>query len=517
MDKKWWTLLAVCLGTFMLLLDITIVNVALPAIQKELHATFSDLQWVVDAYALSLASLLLTSGSLADLYGRRTLFTVGLGIFTAGSALCGGAESPLMLITSRAFQGIGGAIMFATSLALLASAFQGRKRGVAFGVWGAITGIAVAVGPVLGGVLTTGLSWRWIFFVNIPIGVVAVVITLTRVVESREPYARRPDWGGFAVFTAALVSLVYALIRAQQTSWTDAGVLACLAIAAAGVVAFVAVEHRGKEPMFDLSLFRKPAFVGASVAAFSLSATLFALLLYIVIYLQDDLGFSALGTGVRLLVLSGGILATSTLAGRATARVPLRWLIGPGLILAGVGMVLMTGLEATTRWTHLIPGFIVAGLGTGIVNPPLASAAVGVVEPRRAGMASGINSTFRQVGIATGIAALGTIFSQHLDSTLAAGLRRVPALAAHGHQIAVAVSNGASGQVLARVPAPLRGFLVHQVRASFASSLDLVLWIGGVAALVGAIAAGVLLRQRDFAQGSASHERASAMAGAGAG
>jgi EmrB/QacA subfamily drug resistance transporter len=513
-DKKWWTLLAVCLGTFMLLLDITIVNVALPAIQQQLHASFSDLQWVVDAYALSLASLLLTAGSLADLYGRRVLFAAGLTLFTAGSALCGAAVDPMMLIVSRAAQGVGGAVMFATSLALLASAFQGRERGLAFAVWGAITGIAVAVGPVLGGVLTTGLSWRWIFFVNIPIGAFAVAVTVTGVIESREPNAHRPDWAGFATFTASLVALVYALIRAQQTAWTDTGVLVCFAASAAGVAAFLLVEHRGTQPMFDLSLFRKPAFVGASVAAFSLSATLFALLLYIVIYLQDDLGYSALGTGLRLLVMSAGILATSTLAGRASARVPVRWLIGPGLILAGAGLLVMTGLGAASSWTHLVPGFLLGGLGAGIVNPPLASAAVGVVEPRRAGMASGINSTFRQVGIATGIAALGTIFSDRLDHRLSAGLSHIPALTGHGHQIDVAITNGAAGRVFAAVPPAVRGQLVHVVRASFADGLNLILVIGGVAALVGAVASAALIRQRDFAQGSASHERAAEVAAA---
>jgi MFS family permease len=206
-EKKWWTLVAVCLGTFMLLLDVTIVNVALPDIQQSLHASFSDLQWVVDAYALTLASLLLTAGSLADLFGRRLLFSVGLVLFTVGSLFCGLAQSSEWLILSRAGQGVGGAIMFSTSLALLAQAFQGRDRGVAFGIWGSITGAAVAVGPVIGGVLTSGLSWKWIFFVNIPIGVFAVAVTVLKVEESRQVGARRPDWAGFVVFTAALVSL----------------------------------------------------------------------------------------------------------------------------------------------------------------------------------------------------------------------------------------------------------------------------------------------------------------------
>jgi EmrB/QacA subfamily drug resistance transporter len=517
MDKKWWTLLAVCLGTFMLLLDVTIVNVALPAIQSSLKANFSDLQWVVDAYALSLASLLLTSGSLADLFGRRVLFAIGLVIFTAGSLLCGLATSPLFIILSRAAQGIGGAIMFATSLALIASAFQGRERGVAFGVWGAITGVAVAVGPVLGGLLTTGFSWRWIFFVNLPIGAFALAVTLTRLEESREAQARRPDWAGFVTFTAALIALVYGLIRAQQSGWSDTGVIACFVAAVVGLAVFLMVERRGRQPMFELSLFRLPTFAGGSIAAFAMSGTLFALLLYLVLYLQDDLGFSALGTGVRLLVLSGGVLATSTIAGRATARVPVRWLIAPGLALVGIGLLLMAGIHATSAWTHLIPGFILAGVGTGMINPPLASTAVGVVEPRRAGMASGINATFRQVGIATGIAALGTIFTTSLAAHVRSGLDGIPQLAGHSAQISVLVGSGDSGRAIAMAPAALRGRLGSVIHASFADGLNGILVIGGIVALVSAVLCLALIRQRDFAQGSAAHARANAGAEADGG
>src|SRR5271165_1197009 len=216
--NKWWTLVAVCLGTFMLLLDITIVNVALPDIQRALNSSFPDLQWVVDAYALTLAAFLLTAGSLADMYGRRLLYLIGLALFTCASVLCGFAASTLMLQLSRGLQGVGGAIMFAVSLALLADAFRGRDRGIAFGVWGTVTGLAVAVGPLLGGVLTSGLSWRWIFFVNVPIGIAAVVIAALKVAESRAPHASRPDWAGFTIFTVALSSLVYGLIESNERS-----------------------------------------------------------------------------------------------------------------------------------------------------------------------------------------------------------------------------------------------------------------------------------------------------------
>jgi EmrB/QacA subfamily drug resistance transporter len=492
----------VSFGTFMLLLDITIVNVALPDIQHSLHATFSDLQWVVDAYALTLASLLLTAGSLADLFGRRLLFTIGLVLFTVGSLFCGLAQSSEWLILSRAGQGIGGAIMFSTSLALLAQAFQGRDRGVAFGIWGSITGVAVAVGPVAGGILTTGLSWKWIFFVNIPIGVVAVAVTVWRVEESRQEGARRPDWAGFLIFTAALISLVYALIRSSEKGWTETGVVILFALAAVLLVVFLVQEHRSDRAMFDLALFRNHTFDGGAIAAFGLSASLFALLLYIVLYLQDGKGYSALGTGVRLLIISAGLMVAATVSGRLTQRVPVRYLIGPGLGLVGIGLLLMARLDASSSWTVLIPGFIVAGVGAGMVNPPLASTAVGVVEPRRAGMASGINSTFRQVGISTGVAALGSIFGSEATRQLRHNLSSVPGLSGQVSTLAKAIQGGESSALLAHAPAAERARLAEATLSSYAHGLDVVLFIGGLLALASGLASLLLIRTKDFESSS---------------
>ena len=498
--NKWWTLVAVCLGTFMLLLDITIVNVALPDIQRALNASFSDLQWVVDAYALTLAAFLLTAGSLADRYGRRLLYLIGLAIFTAASVLCGFAVTTLMLQLSRGLQGVGGAIMFAVSLALLADAFRGQDRGVAFGVWGAVTGVAVAIGPLLGGVLTSGLSWRWIFFVNAPIGVIAVVISVLKVAESRAPRASRPDWAGFVLFTAALAFLVYGLIESNQRSFTDGLVLGCFAAAAVLLLAFVLVERRISGPMFDLKLFRLPTFTGGSVAAFGLSASIFAMLLYLVLYLQDILGYSPLATGVRLMFLSGAILVTATVAGRLTSHVPIRLLIGPGLIIVGVSLLLMRGLSATSSWTHLIPGMILGGIGVGLVNPPLASTAVGVVPPQRAGMASGINSTFRQVGIATGIALLGTLFSNNVRDEVQTRVAAVPALAHQGSQVAAAVQSGEIGKLIAALPGPLRHTVGLITRAAFTTGLNRILLVAAIIALASGVVSLATIRSKDFAQ-----------------
>jgi EmrB/QacA subfamily drug resistance transporter len=497
MEKKWWTLLAVCVGTFMLLLDVTIVVVALPDIQRALNAGFSDVQWVVDAYALALASFLLTSGVLADRYGRRRLFAIGLVIFTAGSLLCGLAQSSLMLIASRAGQGVGGAIMFSTSLALLGQSFRGRDRGVAFGVWGAITGVAVSLGPILGGVITTGISWRGIFLVNVPIGVAALAVTRWRVEESRAPHPGRPDYAGFVLLTTGLVGLVYGLIRAGERSWSDAGALVALGVGGALLVCFVLTELVVRDPMFDLRLFRKPTFVGGLCAAFAMNGSLFAMLLYLVLYLQDVLGYSALATGVRLLVSSGALLVAATVAGRLSERVSARWLIGPGLLAVGAGLLLMTGLHGDSSWTHLIAGFLVSGVGAGFVNPPLASTAIGVVEPERAGMASGINSTFRQVGLATSIAALGSIFTTSLDNKLAGSLASTP-LAVHAGQIATAVRQGQSGSSFAAVPPAQRGQLQAAIRESFTGALDNLLTVTAVLALAGGVLSVLLIRDKDF-------------------
>lgn len=506
MERKWWTLIAVCVGTFMLLLDVTIVNVALPSIQRSLSASFSDLQWVVDAYALMLAALLLTTGSLADLFGRRKLFMIGLVIFSVSSLASGLAASPLWLNLARGAQGIGGAAMFSTSLALLGSAFQGRERGTAFGVWGAITGIAVAIGPVVGGALTTGLSWRWIFLVNVPIGVIALAICVLRVDESRGPGAHRPDVIGFVTFSGALGALVYALIKGNAKGWGSPVILACLLGAALLLVAFLVAEFRQRErAMFELALFRKPTFSGGLIAAFSLSAGLFALFLYLTLYLQDVLDYSALQTGLRFLVMSGAMVVPSGLAGRLTTSVPIRFLIAPGLALVGVGLLLMRGLGASSGWTHLIPGFILAGAGTGLINPPLASTAIGVVTPDRSGMASGINSTFRQIGIATGIAGLGAIFSHTVRTQIVALLEGGKVVGAHAaHVIASGVSqgNGVSAG-LASLPARARPEVVHAIRVAFVHGLNDIILVGAILTLVSAVLTLVLIRSRDFEHGAA--------------
>src|SRR4051794_31030665 len=498
-DPKWWTLVAVCLGVFILLLDITIVNVALVSIQTDLGASISDLQWVIDAYALSLAALLLTAGSLADLFGRRLVFVIGTALFMVGSIACGAAQDTLFLQLSRAFQGVGGAAMFATALALIAATFQGRDRGVAFGAFGATTGVAVAVGPVLGGVLTSGISWRWIFFVNIPICIAAIVIGVTRVRESQDPRAGRPDWFGFVTFSLALGLLVYGLIRAGQESWDDTRVISCLVAAAVLLAVFVISQVVQDDPMFDLTLLRKPTFTGGLIAAFGVSASVFSLLTYLVIYVQNVLGYSAVGAGVRFLFLSGAAFFAAAIAGRLTEHVPAKWLIAPGFVVLGVGMLLIHGIEVDSSWTHLIPGLLVSGIGVGMINTPLASTAVGVVTVDRSGMASGINSTFRQVGIATGIAVLGTIFSHQVSDGIRSGLAGTPA-AGQSDQVAGAVTGGQVDAVLRAAPPGVRDQIAAVATSSFVDALNHITVIAMVLAFVSAAVCFVTIRQKDFVQ-----------------
>jgi EmrB/QacA subfamily drug resistance transporter len=497
MDRKWWTLMAVCTGVFMLLLDITIVNVALPQIEHAFRASLSDLQWVIDAYALTLAALLLTSGSIADLAGRRRVFATGIVVFTLGSALCGVAQSPTMLSLSRGFQGIGGAIMFATALALLAQAFPPRERATALAVFGATTGVAVAVGPVLGGALTSGLSWRWIFFVNLPVGALALAVTLAKVQESKLPRAPRPDWAGFLSFSLSLAGLVYGLIRSQPDGWGSATVLGSLTAAVVLMAAFILIELRQSEPMLDLRLLRVPTFNGGLIAAWAVSASIFSLLTYLTLFIQNILGYSAVQAGIRFLPFTGVIFFASALAGRLTDRLPTRALIAAGFALVTAGLLLMRGLTATDGWTHFLPGFLVSGVGVGLINVPLASTAVGVVAPERAGMASGINSTFRQIGIATGVAALGSILASLIKSHVASSLSRTP-LAAHGHQLGAAISSGGLQTAAHGLPAHLQAIVFGAARAGYVDALNSVLLIAAVVAGVATLATLATIRQRDF-------------------
>ena len=479
MHRKWRTLVIVCVAIFMLLLDITVVNVALPKIQRDLHASFTDLQWVVDAYSLMLATVVLNAGSLADLLGRKRVFLTGVVMFTAASAACGAATSPLFLNLARGAQGIGGAIMFAVSLALLSQEFHGRERGTAFGIWGATVGAAVAIGPLVGGALTEWAGWRWIFFVNLPIGAACVLVGARVLHESRDEEHGGADWPGLFTLSLGLFALVLGLLRGNDWGWSSGRELALFGAAAALLVGFCVVELVQQHPMFDLRLFRVPAFTGAQIVAFAISAAMFSQFLYLTLYLQNVLGYSPIQAGLRFLPLSMISFFAAPLSGRLSERVPVRVLLGGGLGLVALSLYLMYGVKVSSGWTTLLPGFLVGGIGIGMVNPPLASTAVSVVPPQRAGMAAGVNNTFRQVGIATGIAGLGAIFQSALNPAMA---HAITAGAVHG----------------------------TQAKAEFIHGLNDILLVATFVALAGAVLAFALVRRQDFVASAPRAEQAHA-------
>jgi len=342
-ERKWRVLTVVCVAVFMLLLDITVVNVALPEIDKELNTSFTDLQWVVDAYALTLAATMLNAGSLGDLLGRKRVFLVAIALFTIASLLCGAAQSPLWLILARGGQGIGGAGMFAVSLAIISQEFQGCERGTAFGIWGATVGMAVAIGPLVGGALTTYVGWRWIFFVNLPIGVACIPARTRALRETRDEESGGFDLPGFATLTTGLFALVLGLLRGNDWGWSSARTVGLFAGAAVLLVAFGVVELRQPSPMFDIGLFRVPTFTGAQITAFSISSGMFAQFLFLPLYLESVLGHSAVWTGVRFLPLSPVSFVVAPISGRLSERVPVRFLLSAGSRSAALRSCSCTG------------------------------------------------------------------------------------------------------------------------------------------------------------------------------
>jgi EmrB/QacA subfamily drug resistance transporter len=505
MERKWWTLVLVSIATFMLLLDVTVVNVALPDIQRELHASLSSLQWVVDAYSLTLAAFLLTAGSLGDRLGRRRVFTIGFGIFTFASFLCGIAEDPTLLNLARGLQGVGGAGMFATSLALIGQEFHGKDRATAFGVWGAVVGGAVAVGPLVGGVVTETLGWEWIFFLNVPIGIGAMVLTERKIVNVFAKDPEPVDVPGLITFSLALFLLIFGLIRGNPEGWGSPLILACLIAAGALLAAFIAIERRSAHPMLDLSLFRKPAFNGVSAVAFGLSAGMFAMFLYLTIYMQGVLDYSPLEAGLRFLPLTVLGFIVAPISGVLSNKIPIRVLLGTGLAVVGLGLFLMHGVSPSSGWTTLLAGFLIAGVGIGITNPGIGQAAIAVVPVEKSGMGSGINTTFRQVGIATGVAGLGAVFQSRVDSKLAELLPHAPA------GLGEIVASGGSRAVAALpLPPAIHAKAVHASDVAFVSGFNEILLIAAILSFVGAALGFALVRSQDFVQPAGPEEQAGA-------
>jgi EmrB/QacA subfamily drug resistance transporter len=494
-DCQRWTLRVVCTSTALLLLAVAAPNVALSAISADLGASFTDLQWVLSGYALALAVFQLTAGSLADLLGRRKLFLVGLTVFAAASGLSALAPSPAALVVARVVQGVGAAIVFPSSLALLAQEFEGQQRRRAIGLWGAVIGLAFAAGPLLGGVLVDTLGWRWVFAVNVVLGVPMVVLAARHVRESRDPDPNPIDWPGLTTLCVALFLLVFAVLRGNALGWTSATVLGLLAGGAAMLAAFVAVERARAHPMIDLSLFRNRTFTGASLVVAGLAGLTFGAFVYVSLFLLNVQERSAIEAGLVLAPLAVVSFVVSALAGRMSGSVPLAPALAGGLVLAGVGMLLLSTLEVDSSWLALLPGLAVIGAGVGLTNPLATFAHLGVLPPAHGGVASALNNTARQVGLAVGIAALGALLQASVRSDV---------------EGAVAAAGGARGAVLDRVadgdlpaalqaaPPQARGEIAGAYAQAFTSALSDQLLVGGLVVLAIAAAAAVLIRQSDL-------------------
>jgi len=490
--RKWLPLTAICLGTFMLLVDVTIVNVALPQMALDLHTSFGSLQWVLDIYALALAALLMTAGAVADRFGRRRGYLFGLAVFAGASLACGLAPNAGLLIAARAVQGIGGAAMFATTTALLSTTYRGRDRGVAFGIWGAVAGAAAAAGPLAGGLLTQHLDWRWIFLVNLPVAVVAAVLTLRVIPESRTETGARVDLLGAGAFTVCASAVTYALIRAGDKGWTSASTLGLFGLGAVALAAFVVVEQRREAPMLDLALLRDPAFATLIVAALLLNAAAFAQLVFTSLWLQSARGLSPVMAGLTgSAPLSLVAFVVAGVGGRFLHRFPARLPIGGGLLLVGTGALLQTAVSAGSSWPALLAGELVTGLGVGMALPIMASTVLSAVPHERAGMAGGALNAFRQIGFALGIAVLGTVFASRLQQSVSSD-----GSFADPHGIAQALTGGQAHAVIAGAPTARRAAVEHAVRAAFAAGLDRVYLISGVVALVAGVLVLALVRPR---------------------
>ncbi|RED60500.1 MFS transporter [Cohnella phaseoli] len=516
-EKKWWALVAVCLGLFMALLDVTIVNVALPAIQSDLQTDFSGLEWILNAYTLVFAVALVTTSRLGDIFGRKTLFMLGIAVFTIGSLLCGLSGDITMLNLSRGIQGLGASAMTPLSLAIISATFSGKQRGIAIGIWGGVSGLATGIGPVIGGILVKHMGWESIFYVNIPVGIVAILLSLWAIKQSRdESAARRIDLFGFATFTVFMFCLIYGLIQVNHegNDWTSPEVWWVLAISIFALLVFIVGELRLKHPMVDPRLFKIPSFTGSAIAAFCLSAGMYSLLFNLSIYMQSFLGLDALETGVKLIAFTAMALLFGPLSGALMGKISPKWLVVVSMALLAIGVYSMSFLSKhndPAEWIVLLPGFIVAGIGSGLINPPISNLAIGTVPVQRAGMASGMSNVARQMGGAFGVALYGAILSSRFASLVT---DRIQSL--QGDQL----SESAKGQAIQAIESagpivgssglagmerdiafqndPLFDSYREIARASFVDGTIDIIKIAAAILAIGAVLCLVLIRKKDL-------------------
>jgi EmrB/QacA subfamily drug resistance transporter len=438
-NRKWLTLAAVTFGLFMIMLDNTIVNVALPSIQRDLDIGISELEWVVNGYALTFAVLMLTGGKLADMLGRRRIFIAGLAIFTFSSLACGLAGDAHTLIAARVVQGVGAAMMNPATLSIITATFPPRQRGAAIGIWAGVSALALAIGPLVGGVITEQIAWSWIFFINVPVGVLGIVVARLVISESKDTsHEQRLDLPGLLASAIGLFALTYGLIEANNYGWTSTRILTLFGIAAVALAVFVVLELHQRIPMLDVTLFRNPTFAGANATMMLVALAMFGVFFFISIYMQNILGYSATKAGATFLPMTVLIILIAPLAGRLSDRIGSRWLMGAGMTLVGFSLLLFAQLDASSNFWNILPGLVVGGVGMALAMTPTTAAAMGSVAVDKAGVGSAVLNSMRQVGGSLGIAIMGAIVSSYVDSPPASPNGRVEFV--HGLQRSLEVA-----------------------------------------------------------------------------
>jgi EmrB/QacA subfamily drug resistance transporter len=445
--RKWFTLAAVSFGLFMIMLDNTVVNVALPSIQRDLGADLSELEWIVAGYALTFAALMLIGGKVADAYGRRRIFVIGIAVFTLASLWCGLADSGEMLIAARVLQGAGAALMNPATLSIIAATFPPHQRGTAIGIWAGVSGLALAIGPLVGGLITDHLEWSWIFFVNVPVGIVAIAASFLFIDESRDETHVRLDVPGLATSGIGLFALTYGLIEANTYGWGSARILGAFAFAGVALLAFVLLERNQRAPMLPLELFRNPTYTGANLVILLVALAMFGVFFFVSLYMQNILGYSAVQTGAAFLPMTILIILIAPIAGRASDRIGSRGLLTVGMTLVAVQLVFFSRLTEDASFWNLLPALMIGGIGMALTMTPSAAAATRSVPVDKAGVGAAVLNSARQVGGTMGIAVIGAIMAS------AAGDVRTPEAFMDGFQKALLVAAGIAvvGAVVAYV------------------------------------------------------------------
>ena len=498
-NSRWWTLGAMCFALFMLMLDNTVVNVALPSIQRDLHASLSSLEWTVNAYTLTLAVLMITSGRLGDIFGRRKLFLIGVSTFGLSSLVIGFSPNDAVLVGFRAVQGVGAACMMPASLAIITQAFPPHQRGTAIGTWAGVSALALAIGPVLGGFLTQDVSWRAIFFINPPIAVIAVGVTLFAAHESRdETVDRRVDFRGISLLTVGLTALVLSLIEGNAWHWGSGRIVALWIIAVVALAGFLAVEARIRVPMLDLNFFRNRTSAGVNLVGFIISFAMFAQFFFLTLYMQNVMKLSPLATGVRFLPTTVVLVILGPIAGRLTDRIGPRPLMVLGTLVVAVSIFIESRITVHSGYLTLLPGFVLMGFGMGLVMSPMTTAAMNAVDRTKAGAASGVLSMSRMVGSTFGVAVMGAIVTTVGRSKLDQSLPNLPA----GQRSAIVGALGSGGSTAGHGSPQI----VAAVEHAFVAALRSGFVIGASVTLLASVVAWVLIERKAAAPAPSADE-----------